>query len=187
GHSTKTTASSKYGSRSPHSAGETPSNRYRSRWDTGVCPSYLWPIVYVGLVTGPVTPRARHAPRTNVVFPDPSSPETVTTSPGRSSRASRAPAFSVSSGECDSTRTRRVLPLEAGTVPTVCFGRRGQSPPAATDLARRGRAGRRPGAARPAPQRAEARPEAGPPPPRPERRAAAGSGGSPPRARAASP
>ena len=38
--------------------------------------------MYVGLVTGCVTPSARQAPRTNVVLPAPSSPETVTTSPG---------------------------------------------------------------------------------------------------------
>ena len=35
GHSTKTIAPSKYGSRSPHSAGETAANRYRSRWRHG--------------------------------------------------------------------------------------------------------------------------------------------------------
>ena len=35
----------------------------------------------VGLVTGEVTPSARHAPRTNVVFPLPSSPATVTEEP----------------------------------------------------------------------------------------------------------
>ena len=35
----------------------------------------------VGLVTGEVTPSARQAPRTNVVLPEPSSPETLTTSP----------------------------------------------------------------------------------------------------------
>ena len=34
GHSTKTRASSKYGSRSPHSASDTPANRYRSRCAT---------------------------------------------------------------------------------------------------------------------------------------------------------
>ena len=55
----------------------------------------------VGLVTGSVTPSARHAPRTNVVLPQPSSPETVTTSPGRSSRASAAATASVSSGEAE--------------------------------------------------------------------------------------
>ncbi len=39
GHSTKQTAPSKYGSRSPHSAGETEAKRYRSRWETGTRPS----------------------------------------------------------------------------------------------------------------------------------------------------
>ena len=56
-------------------------------------------MVKVGLVTGPWTPSARQAPRTNVVLPEPSSPETVTTSPGRSSAASSAAMRSVSSGE----------------------------------------------------------------------------------------
>src|SRR5205085_8966731 len=58
-------------------------------------------MVKVGLVTGPVTPRARAAPRTNVVFPEPSSPETVTTSPGSSSAASWAASSSVSAGDFD--------------------------------------------------------------------------------------
>src|SRR3954452_14058608 len=56
-------------------------------------------MVNVGLVTFAVTPRARAAPRTNVVLPAPSSPLTSTTSPGSSSAASRAPAASVSSPE----------------------------------------------------------------------------------------
>src|SRR6185436_15400881 len=47
---------------------------------------------------GPVTPKLRSAPRTNVVFPAPSSPETSTTSPGRRRAASAAPAASVPSG-----------------------------------------------------------------------------------------
>src|SRR3954463_2457028 len=47
---------------------------------------------------GPSTPRLCSAPRTNVVLPAPSSPDTSTTSPGLSSPASRAPARSVSSG-----------------------------------------------------------------------------------------
>ncbi len=61
--------------------------------------------MYVGLVTGTVTPSARAAPRTNVVFPDPSSPATVTRSPGRSSAATAAATRSVSSGEKVSTST----------------------------------------------------------------------------------
>src|SRR3954470_22946379 len=56
-------------------------------------------IVKVGLVTFAVTPNARQAPRTNVVFPAPSSPLTSTTSPASSPAASRAPAASVCSGE----------------------------------------------------------------------------------------
>ena len=55
----------------------------------------------VGLVTGTVTPSARQAPRTKVVLPLPSSPETVTTSPARSSRASAAATASVSAGEAE--------------------------------------------------------------------------------------
>src|SRR5215470_19214280 len=60
-------------------------------------------MVKVGLVTCPSTPSARHAPRTNVVLPEPRSPETVTTSPGSSSEASLAAMRSVSSGEDDSS------------------------------------------------------------------------------------
>src|SRR3954469_364417 len=58
----------------------------------------MWPTTNVGEVTGPSTPSARSAPRTNVVFPAPSSPEISTTSPGARVAASRAPARSVSSG-----------------------------------------------------------------------------------------
>jgi hypothetical protein len=46
------------------------------------------PTTNVGLVIGPLAPSARSAPRTNVVLPAPSSPETSTTSPGRSALAS---------------------------------------------------------------------------------------------------
>ena len=49
-------------------------------------------------MTASVTPSARSAPRTNVVLPAPSSPDTSTTSPGRSCAASPAPARSVASG-----------------------------------------------------------------------------------------
>src|SRR5688500_4572685 len=55
-------------------------------------------MVNVGLVIGPSTPRARAAPRTNVVLPAPSTPDTSTTSPGVRRRESRAPAASVSAG-----------------------------------------------------------------------------------------
>ena len=50
----------------------------------------------VGEITGSPTPSSRQAPRIRVVFPAPSSPDTSTTSPGRSSAASRAPIPSVS-------------------------------------------------------------------------------------------
>ena len=63
-------------------------------------PRSTCPIVKVGLVTGPSRPSARQAPRTNVVLPLPSSPLTSTTSPGRSRRASSAPAASVSLRRC---------------------------------------------------------------------------------------
>src|SRR5918994_1268482 len=56
------------------------------------------PTTNVGLVTASVTPSARSAPRTNVVLPAPRSPETSTTSPGRSAEASCAPARSVAAG-----------------------------------------------------------------------------------------
>src|SRR5690349_18255057 len=61
------------------------------------------PTTNVGLVTGPSTPRACSAPRTNVVLPAPSSPETSTTSPGRRVAASSAPARSVASALVDRT------------------------------------------------------------------------------------
>src|SRR5687768_18409996 len=56
------------------------------------------PTTNVGLVTSSVTPSARSAPRTNVVLPAPRSPETSTTSPGRSCAARSAPARSVPAG-----------------------------------------------------------------------------------------
>src|SRR5882672_10748604 len=99
GHSTKQIASTKYGSRSPHSAEETPWKRKRSRWETSGFPRYRCPTVKVGLVTGTSIPRERQAPRTNVVLPAPSSPETVTTSPARRLRASRPATASVSAAE----------------------------------------------------------------------------------------
>src|SRR3954447_18423490 len=55
-------------------------------------------MVNVGLVTGPATPSARQAPRTNVVFPAPISPRTSTRSPGASRAASSPAAVSVASG-----------------------------------------------------------------------------------------
>ena len=62
-------------------------------------------MVNVGLDTGSTTPSARAAPRTNVVFPAPSSPETATTSPLLSRAASWAAINSVSSGEALTTST----------------------------------------------------------------------------------
>src|SRR5918992_2875126 len=77
--------------------------------DTSGSPVYRCPTVNVGLVTGPAIPRARQAPRMNVVFPEPSSPETVTTSPTSRRSARRAATRSVSSGEPDSTSTEERL------------------------------------------------------------------------------
>src|SRR3954452_4868949 len=57
------------------------------------------PTTKVGLVTASVTPSARSAPRTHVVLPAPSSPDTSTTSPSRSSAATAAPTRSVSSAD----------------------------------------------------------------------------------------
>src|SRR5262245_29233744 len=56
-----------------------------------------------------MTPRARAAPRTNVVFPAPSSPATATTSPRSSRAASRPASAPVSSGEAVTTSTLRRL------------------------------------------------------------------------------
>ena len=60
------------------------------------------PDVNVVLFTGPSTPIALQAPRTKVVFPVPSSPETVTTSPTARRWASAAAIRSVSDGSFDS-------------------------------------------------------------------------------------
>src|SRR5215218_3866757 len=62
-------------------------------------------MVNVGLVTGTPTPSARHAPRTNVVLPAPSSPEMSTTSPGCSPAASAAARASVSAAAAVSVST----------------------------------------------------------------------------------
>src|SRR4051812_13333424 len=62
-------------------------------------------MVNVGLVTGTPTPSARHAPRTNVVLPAPSSPETSTTSPGPRPAASSAASASVSAAAAVSVST----------------------------------------------------------------------------------
>ena len=89
-----------------------PGNRDPQPEEIEACETHLFrqielikPIVNVGLVTRSCTPSARHAPRTNVVFPAPSSPDTVTTSPLRSSAATRAASDSVSSADevCVST------------------------------------------------------------------------------------
>src|SRR4051794_12175830 len=55
-------------------------------------------MVNVGLVTGPDTPSAWQAPRTNVVLPAPISPRTSTRSPGASLAARSAAAASVPAG-----------------------------------------------------------------------------------------
>src|SRR5918995_4845639 len=64
-------------------------------------------MVNVGLVIGPSTPSARAAPRTNVVFPVPISPDTSTTSPGRRRDARSAPADSVAAGPSDRSSANR--------------------------------------------------------------------------------
>src|SRR2546430_15688445 len=66
-------------------------------------------MVKVGLVTGTSIPSVRQAPRTNVVLPVPSSPETVATSPTRSPRAIRPARRSVSSGEDEVSLSRATL------------------------------------------------------------------------------
>src|ERR1019366_2835277 len=78
----------------------------------------------VGLVTGPATPSARHAPRTSVVLPAPSSPATSTTSPGDSVVASSAPAASVSAAlEVWMQRTIASETVEKAPSPrTAAFG-----------------------------------------------------------------
>src|SRR5204862_7821434 len=57
------------------------------------------PTVVVARATVAAIPSARQAPLTKVVSPGPSSPETVTTSPIRSPRASRAATASVSAAD----------------------------------------------------------------------------------------
>src|SRR5215212_4066938 len=73
-------------------------------------------MVNVGLVTRSPTASARHAPRTHVVFPVPSSPETVTTSPGTSRSATRPARRSVSSAPSD-TRSRDTTRSGYGAAP----------------------------------------------------------------------
>ena len=58
-----------------------------------------------GLVTRSATPSARQAPRTKVVFPAPTSPETSTMSPGPSSAAMVAATRSVAAAESVSSVT----------------------------------------------------------------------------------
>src|SRR3954469_4794755 len=71
-------------------------------------------IVNVGLVTGTRTPSARHAPRTNVVLPAPSSPDTSTTSPGSSVAARSAASASVSCAEAVSALAAGMRPAPEG-------------------------------------------------------------------------
>src|SRR5437763_14854627 len=71
-------------------------------------------MVKVGLVTGPFTPSARHAPRTKVVFPVPSSPLTSTRSPWARRAARSAPAASVSSGDPESILMWAVCAIRPG-------------------------------------------------------------------------
>ena len=61
---------------------------------------------------GLVTPSARQAPRTNVVLPEPSSPETVTTSPGRRLGGERAGDRSVSPAEALASSSRTLEQAE---------------------------------------------------------------------------
>src|SRR5207248_9323563 len=86
-------------------------------------------MVNVGLVTALRTPSARQAPRTNVVFPAPSSPATRTTSPGFSDTASFAASAPVSAGPVVSETLRRSVPpiaqpaqREAGAEPQQAGG-----------------------------------------------------------------
>ena len=80
----------------------------------------------VGLVTGPSTPSARHAPRTNVVLPEPSSPETVTTSPGRRSRGEpgreRSRSLRASASRSEQPELDRRLRRLPGGEQTGCCG-----------------------------------------------------------------
>src|SRR3954471_20968160 len=59
-------------------------------------------------------PSARHAPRTNVVLPAPSSPETRTTSPGSSVAARSAASASVSGAEAVSALAAGMRPAPEG-------------------------------------------------------------------------
>src|SRR6185295_3686426 len=73
----------------------------------------------VGLVTASrATPRPAARPRTKHVFPDPSSPQSASSSPPKAARPVRTPRRSVSEAECvrsvhgDAVVLRSLLPLD---------------------------------------------------------------------------
>src|SRR6266511_2455789 len=80
-------------------------------------PWYSRTSVNVGEATAPSNPRARAAPRTNVVLPAPSSPVRAMTSPSRRSEATASPTAIVSSGapavSSSRIRTDRAVPRPA--------------------------------------------------------------------------
>lgn len=98
-------------SKRPRSAAALPS-RYASTWlRAGIprAPPYRLRRTKVGLTMPPRTPRALPRPRTKTVFPLPSVPRRITTSPGRSRLPNFAPAPRVAAGEfVDNDRHRRV-------------------------------------------------------------------------------
>src|SRR5690349_19774684 len=71
---------------------------------------------YDGEVIGPSTSMAAPMPLANTVFPAPSGPESTTTSPARSCRASRDPSAIVSS-----TRSHVAVPSRSATAPPQLF------------------------------------------------------------------
>ena len=92
---------------------------------------------------GPPTPRLRSAPRTNVVLPAPSSPETSTTSPGASARRERARPARL--GLLGRARSQSRGVIGRGQAQARRRGRAGPSPPGRAGRRRARCAGGRPG------------------------------------------
>src|SRR5260221_7163373 len=96
GHSTSSTASAAASSPSS-SISDASSIRYKSTCQTGgSTSSYGWIIAKVGLGTSPSWPSSAMKPRASAVFPTPSGPDRVITSPANAVRANAPPAAAVS-------------------------------------------------------------------------------------------
>src|ERR1700716_2771155 len=98
-HSTTTAPSSSSSSRPRPASSDVVSMRYRSTCASCTRPGYTRTSWNVGLATGAEDPMPRATPRTNVVFPAPSSPVNSTMSPACIRLPTRSPKASVSAGD----------------------------------------------------------------------------------------